>query len=227
MAIAHVATMAAAAGDSNDDVTTGTGDTTGANLVMFFAAGDTNYTPVDSKGNTLTGLTRYSNGGATGVRIWYAAGSPTVGSSHSGSHNGPGTTDYPSLGGMAFSGAHATPLDVENGSGGTGASPQSTGSITPSVDGCLVVTAIGTYGDATYTCSPLSVTSFAGVGAFSDGLAFGYEIQTTATARNPSWTWGTGFGNEGGRTVASFKPAGGGGVTIPVFMHHYMQQRAA
>lgn len=206
MAITHVATMTAAgAPNSSADAVTGTADTSGADFVLFAAARDSAGTPVDSKGNILTSLTRYANGTATGVQFFYAAGTPTVGASHSGSLAQAGNSA--AIAGIAFAGVHATPFDQENGSGGTGASPQTTGSITPSENGCVVITALGSYGNPVSN-SPLTITTSANTTNFSDSVALGYEIQTTATARDISWAWSGGFGNNGGRTVASFKAAG-------------------
>lgn len=214
MSAAHVATMAAAgAVDTTTPVNTGTGDTTGADFVFFGVARESGATPTDSKGNSLTPLTRYNGAGVAGIQLHCADGSPTVGTGHYGTV-GTATNQGANIGGGAFSGIASPSFDGENGSGGSTASPRTTGSLTPSEDGCLVIAAMGTYGAfsaGAYGGTPISIQTQFEVSAFPDGLAIAWEIQAGATARNQSFSWAGGYGNETNVTIAAFKPAGGGG----------------
>lgn len=195
-------------------------DTTGADLIIGLVAvyaGGGGGAFSDSKGNTWTGLTAQSESGLSWVRIYYCV-NPTVGSGHTFSVSG----SYQTLCVAAFSGAKATgTFDQQSGSSSGTSGAATPGSITPSENDCLFVTGLGTF-YAGISGAPSGFTAsdyFASdPGGCSTGLA--YEIQTTATARNPSWSY---TGSYGWSCVAAvFKAAAGGGgggtkVFIPAF----------
>lgn len=186
-------------------------DTTGANfLVVGVGQTATNGVLTDSKGNTWVELVSPAVSGLTGT-LWYAENA-IVGTGHTFSISGSG--NFPSMEIAAFSGvATSSSLDQQNGNAGTG-NPIATGSVTPTTNDQLVVTAVGGF------CSSLSIdggftisdsVDIAGGAHYGSGLA--YLIQTTAAAANPSWT---GVGGAGTK-IATFKAAtgGGGGTVIP------------
>lgn len=116
---------------------------------------------------------------------------------------------------MGFSGADTTaPFDQENGTGGGGfhltAQP---GSITPGSNNELVVTSFGYNNTQTFGAGSVTGYTEGGAPDFTGGTNYGgggyYQIQTTATATNPSWALAQ--DTAGDITVASFKAGAGGG----------------
>jgi hypothetical protein len=202
VAIAYLTSVGAGSSD-NSTVATGAIDTTGATLLI--AAVTAQYGPgtvVDSKGNTwhqLTTKTDYYS-----LALYWCVPS-SVGAGHTFSASG---GNYPSLWVAAFSGTHATaPFDAESGAtpgSGTAASP---GSITPSLDGCLLVSALEFSPDNTAAVN----SGFAAVSevprtATCLSLAGAYLIQGTAAAVNPAWSW-TNWVGAPIAVMAAFKPA--------------------
>ena len=202
MAYAHVANTSTAGASG---LTTSTIDTTGADLLIIGLACDDAYntTPTDSKSNTWTQLTSYTQTNVR-VRLWYSIPS-SVGTSHTASASGAiaGAIFF-----AAFSGGKQTaPADQQSGSNGFVATLQP-GSITPTEDNELLISVFGINSSGT----PISIDSSytetsehnfaAGV---NYGGAFAYKIQTTATAINPTWTRTN--TNGCATTQASFKAA--------------------
>lgn len=192
--------------------TTSAIDTTGADFILIAVAKyqSTAVTISDSKSNgSPTALTEY--GSNDRVRLYYYA-APSVGSGHTFTINGP----YPGVQIIAFSGSHASPYDQTNGAYSTNSSSQAAGSLTPSEDNCLVVTAVGLGGgsvteqvDSPFSAHQYFIDVIAGT---NQGCGIAYEVQTTATARNPTWTGtATGSGRDRSATIATFKKAAGGG----------------
>jgi hypothetical protein len=187
--------------------TTDAVDTTGADFlvaaVSYFTSGS-GMTMSDSKGNTWNALTT-STISFTVTRLYWCVPS-SVGSGHTFTFSGTGV--YPSLAVMAFSGADSTPLDQQNGATASSVTSLSTGSITPSVNGCVLFTGIGF--ENTFS-SPSINESFTGIvsASYNSGTHFGlaaaYRIQATAAAINPQWSW-TGSATVAAR-IASFTPA--------------------
>lgn len=194
----------------NASITTAGVDTTGADLLIIGLAIDDAYntTPTDSKGNTWTQLTSYTQTNVR-VRLWYSI--PTsVGAAHTFSA---GTSPFGSLFAAAFSGSKQTsPADQQNGSNGFVGTLQP-GSITPSENNELIITVFG----INATGVPISIdSSFIELGPEIDfgaadhyGGQMAYLIQTTAAGVNPTWT----RTNTNGCAVtqASFKVAAAGG----------------
>jgi hypothetical protein len=111
---------------------------------------------------------------------------------------------------MAFSGSNATaPFDTESIDNyhdiGKTSFAQATG-VTPSLNGCLVISAHGGYtpNDGNTISSPFTFLDSIPAGGGAYALATGYVIQTTAAIVNPTWTW-TSVWNYGSFALASWK----------------------
>lgn len=192
-------------------VTTAAINTTGANLLVIVAVGETNFAAMDvsdSKSNTWTPLTAQVNATTSkGVRIWYSGGSPTVGSGHTFTA-GTAVGDpffFPSIVALAFSGAAASSFFDQESAGdeqNAGTATIQPGSLTPAADNELLITGMNQQGGGTSSTinSSFSIAEQIGEGD-GDGLAVAYQIQTTATARNPTWT------ADGGSAIATVMAA--------------------
>lgn len=196
-------------------------DTTGANLlpaVVVDYQSAAQVTPTDSKSNTWTALTSAFNSTFDRTTIWYSntTANPAVGSGHTFAANGTGT--YASISVAAFSGAASSPLDQQNGTAGSVAATVSTGSVTPGQDNELLVFGLG--GVQTETIS-VDVGTLLQQGPYSNGVtfcnAYAYQTQTTATARNPTFSWG-GASHFCSAVIGTFKASAGGGSTRLVKM---------
>lgn len=203
------------AGTANG-ATTSAIDTTGANLIVVAVSWFNNAatTVSDNQGNTWTALTVRSVASNVTSRLYYCA-SPTTNASHTFSVSG--TSIFPTIAVVAVSGAAASPFDLENGAtSSVDATSVQPGSITPSEDGCLVVTGVSTNGtshsiDSGYTTQAQNYQASVRMGG---GLAF--LIQSTAAATNPTWSWTT--ASDRAATIASFKPASEGGSIVPIIL---------
>ena len=194
--------------------TSGAIDTTGANLLVLSISEDSasSATISDSKSNTWTALATSTS---TNVKstIYYVA-SPTVGSGHT--FTSTGLVQASLAIASAWSGANSTPFDQENGQvSNVGGTSLQTGSVTPSENDELLIAMVGcnaeplggTFSvDLSFTIVQENIfvagTNYAGAQA--------YQIQTTATARNPTFSW-TGSSNNKSARIATFKIASGGG----------------
>lgn len=183
-------------------------NTTGADLLVLGGLADNaSYTLTDSKGNsiaTATGATTSIFGITSSI---YYVKAPTVGSGHTWTLTG--TSGDFAFAVLAFSGSDQTaPLDQTNGTASSFGSTVQPGSITPGQANELLVT-FCIDGDDTNAFSVDSGFTIADqllqVNGGHKGLAIAYQIQTTATARNPTWTLGS--GNLFGADIASFKLA--------------------
>lgn len=208
MAIAHVAS-AKVAGASGG--TTASIDTTGASLLTLVCGyGAVAISVSDSKGNTWTALTEHSSG-ATKSIVYYCA-NPTVGTGHTFTLTGASSAS--SMIASAWSGvATSSPLDQDVGYDGVSGTIAvlASGTVTPSVDGCLVVAGFSLSASVTSEAAGSGWTSaeFQNyVGGTNYGVGVSYKIQTTATAipnsqTTYSWT------NSANLAISSavFKPA--------------------
>jgi len=177
-------------------ITTSVIDTTGADLLIvgvsqYEAPGSVTIT--DNKSNTWTGLT-IPAGGTTEGRIWYCKPT-TVGSGHTVSANVAGGF-YGGITFAAFSGSHVTPFDVQAGNGNNAGTAASAGSLTPSVNGCLVISNVSNHvtaagmpdltiasGGSGFILLPMVVSTPT---SFPQRMA--YLVQSTLAAVNPVWT---------------------------------------
>lgn len=205
--IAH----AGAAGTANS-ATTGSIDTTGANLLVvsacWYPGTEADAVITDSKGNTWTALTRHGtvNVSVTANRLFYCYGG-TVGSGHT--FTTTATGGYHSIQVVALSGMAASPFDQQNGAQDSGIwVTRQPGSITPSQDNTVVVTAL-TFDDNTSGAISIDGSyTIADTSAFATGAGMGgslaYKILTAASAQNPTWTSANNSGDSA-VSIASFK----------------------
>jgi hypothetical protein len=213
----YIASISATANSPYNTVTTGSINTSGANLLVVvlaayvFGTGIPPSTiPTDSKGNTYTLAKAVSSGGVPILAIYYCY-SPTVGSGHTFTYPTVGSS-APSITAYAFSGATSSPLDQTNsfaGTGYTGTSTMQTGSVTPTTNGQLVFTGINAY---IASSSPTIDSSFvtplfqATNAGHTYSSACSYIIQGTASAVNPTWTFNPGAsGVQACSAIVTFK----------------------
>lgn len=183
-------------------------DTTGADLIVlsatWFNSTTADVTVSDSKSNIWSPLTKVTQS-ALCSRQWYCA-APSVGSGHTFTVAGSGTFSIMHM--TAWSGAHASPFDLESGASNISTTTQQPGSITPSQANALVVTSFGFTSVGVYTVNggfTISDRRSFSSGA-SEGAAQAYLVQTSAAAANPTWTASGGAGTAIA-LIASFKPA--------------------
>jgi len=188
-------------------------DTTGANLLVAAVAdyaSSLGSDVTDNYGNVWIPLTKYSNlsSGLEEIQLYYSL--PTgVGPFHvfQAAETDSGSPSQPSIAVAAFSNSAVSPFDVESGNylGSSGPSINP-GSITPSEDGELIITAIAS--DAAIT-SPSIDSGFTIIENQSQvpaayGISLAYKIQSTAAAINPLWDSGLGA-LDMAASIASFK----------------------
>jgi hypothetical protein len=197
--------------NSGGESSTVTIDTTGANFIIaavVHVEGTTFQAFTDTKGNTWTALTEYGTStGFGGYLKFYYCLNPTVGTGHG--FTWTGITVAGSMAVAAYSGVKTTSaFDVQNGASSASATTIQPGSVTPSINDELVVTAVCTF--ATFT-APTIDGGFtrrqyvSGGGSFFD-VAIADLIQTTATAANPTWT-PPGSAERRAANIATFKKA--------------------
>lgn len=186
--IAFINGVTTAAAPPGTDVTSNALDSTGANFLVACVSnfgGASGGGVADSKSNMWNPLTRYID--ATGAVQCFWSKPTSVGSGHTASN----TSTSPTIGFAAFSNVSASPFDSEVGATGISVNPAG-GSITPSANGGLVISATGFLSsnppiatvDSGFTLVNLSIA----VSATNWGFGMAYLIQTTAGATNPVWT---------------------------------------
>lgn len=189
--------------------------TTGASLLVAAVTVVSTASPPavsDSKGNSWSALTAQTISGQQSAQLFYVA-NPTVGSAHTFTVTGTGIAGAIVV--FAFTNIKTTtPADQQNGAK-TSASPPVTlqpGSITPSNNGDLVVTAcsVGTIGTVDIDNDAASIFAVAAtlpIGGTSYGIFAAYGVQGTAAAVNPTWTASS--GTDLAAVIASFTAATG------------------
>jgi hypothetical protein len=185
-------------------------DTTGANFLVACVSGLTADRGIsDSKENAWIELTPQTGEFSASAALYYVANA-TVGSGHT--FTAVGSTTGIVV--VAFSGVKVTsPFDQENGVT-EGASPRSTGSVTPSENDELVVAGSGGVGNTYSIDSGFTLDEFITVaGGTNFGVAIAHKIQTTAAAVNPAWSTVSGDINA---FIATFKaePSGATAYTV-------------
>lgn len=139
--------------------------------------------------NTWTPLTYYRDSGTTKWTQLYYCFPSSVGADHV-FFIATGNVNYPVIAVEAFSGGTTASVDQETGlAQASGTSTIQPGSLTPSVNDCLLVTCLNTAGTPSVTVdSSFTKTTSINEGASNDAIYMGYLIETTATAKNPTWT---------------------------------------
>lgn len=206
------------AGSSNTtSVTTGSLDTTGANLLIA-ATSDYDHastlTITDSKSNSWTCRTASTTVSSPRARLCYSQGG-TVGSGHTftATGTGGGGTTYPAIMVLALSGSATSPADVQeqhDAAVGVTSLQDETG-ITPSVNNEIVLAVLANNAAAgTVTIdSGFTVNTQAYGSGTNMGGSLAYKIQTTAAAVNPTFSWAT--STDASLVLDSFKASAGGG----------------
>lgn len=212
--IAHTGVGGVAGG-----VTTGELVTTGADLIVLACTnyvGSGTVTVADSEDNTWDDTLGTSTViGYFHLKLYFCA-SPAVSGTHTFSCTG--TNTYSSIGVYAFSGAHATPKDVENGAVCDDQETLSTGSVTPSQANSLIVTALGWRSEQdasspsinqsfTHTADDVTSEDFV-----HEGLALAWKEHASG-AVNPAWSWTNAI--DAATRIAVFKPDEGGSPGSP------------
>lgn len=206
--VVSVAKVGAVAGVTSTGI-----DTTGCDLLVaniFFSHGAKPAAVVtDSKSNTWTAATKYNASDAANRFYWCKPTS--VGSAHTFTVGPPNC--YGGIIVLGFSGVKATsPLDQANGAFSSSASSLSTGSVTPTEDGELVIFAATTAGNINSVNVGTLQEVANGIGGTTYGGGVGYEIQTTATTRNPSFSAST--TNQMAASILTFKAEPASGVLV-------------
>lgn len=173
---------------SGDQVaTTSAIDTTGADFIAIVVSifGDINASlPTDSKSNTWVAAEILDGTGANSCAIFYCQ-NPTVGTGHTFTWNH--GSSFPSIYVAAFSGV-GTGSIVDQVNKAQATQP---GSITPVQNNELIITGFSTNGGGVTptVSSPFTVTDAIAFLASGDneGGGLAYQIQTSATAENPTW----------------------------------------
>jgi hypothetical protein len=193
---------------NTNSVTTSGIDTTGANLLVAVLADySSSGTPTitDSLGNSWTVSSATTSAPNPRCRIAHCVPTST-GAAHT--FTSSGTATYPSIAVLAFSGAHASPLDQENGASGNGVTSQQAGSVTPSQNDELIIAGIG-LGNSSVTASISAGYTITDQVTFNGSQHFqvvaAYKIQTSAAAENPTWSWSGGL--FAAARIATFKAA--------------------
>ena len=206
MSIALVAHTGAASSTS-ETVITSPIDTTGASLLAAYAVA-AGGTFSDSAGNIWSQLTAEtsSEGGFTAT-LYYCV-NPITSASHTVTVVGLG---YPVVCFAAFSGTFASLVDQQNGAvdNGSAVITLQPGSITPSINGELVLVGLGCGGGpATYSIdSGFAITDqFPWLAGTHYGAALAFQVQAVAAPVNPTWTATTGIDGPAS-SIGSFNSA--------------------
>lgn len=186
--------------------TTGGDDTSAYTALVvvldYYKAGGANLS--DSNGNTWTQVANGIDAGTNCASTMYYCDAPSVGAGHTFTT----TSQYCGLTAIGITGEATSFYDTSNGRGGYDASPYTTfqpGSVTPSVNDCLIITSAyqaAPSGGVTTPSGYTSLSNWAFGTAFPGGVA--YKIQGTAAAENPTWTVSSTSNNAA--NIAVFKP---------------------
>lgn len=204
-AFTRIGCVAATDSDGDGDAITAPMDTTGATLIVIFTASAAGSppAPTDSQGLSWTAHTAYSGQ----VRA-YDTNPTSTSATHTFTMGG---AAGPAIAVCVYSGSTGVSLfDQESGDadGELGTTIDPDASITPSQNNEVVITAVMyTVSDTPTISAGLTIRANANVTAFSNGVSIADDIQTTATARQPTWTV-TNFQAGLGTAIASFKLTG-------------------
>lgn len=204
--LAHIGSTQAAS-----PLTTSGIDTTGADLLVAIVyVHNTNSPGVvsDSKGNSWSYGTTYGSANGS-IRIAYCVPA-SVGSGHTFTN----TFGALSVGieVFAFSGANATPFDVENGlNNDSSVATFQPGSVTPSQANSLIIAGVNWFNTVTSPSidSGFTISDYTDNGSTSYYGASAYLEQGAAASVNPTWSWTTTRNVRG--AIMVFKPAAGAG----------------
>lgn len=221
--IALIGSGVAATSADNNNITTGTYTTTGAKLIVLGVATSTSAGAVsDSLSNTWTPLTVYASVTGVNVQILYCV-NPIVGAAQTFTVTSSGLR--PAIAALAFSGASIFDPGKDSGLGAVGAGTSAQpGSLTPSGANFLLVTGLAfnaAISAVTIDSSFISpAQAFSARTATGDGIGLTYLIETTATAKNPTWAWTTSTATAVNQAVFQVLPGtSSGGIAPRSSMH--------
>jgi len=163
---------------------TATLNTTGAALLIAVTTGQGVPGVSDNKGNTWA-LVKRTTWNSSHCDIWQTT-TTLFGTGHTVS----ATASVPGLAVLAFAAGAASAVDQVAGNGASTVSALAAGSVTPTVANEVVIVA-GLVSAADFVSIDSGFTlldHLAGDGATVFGTASAYQIQTTPTTRNPTWT---------------------------------------
>jgi len=188
--VAHVIALAPGA----NSVTSTAINATSATLIVAFAGSEASSGSMsDTLGNTYTLARTDSISTFDYLACYYKLGPIVSGSMK---FTASFTGGYPGLVVMAFSGTF-TALDKQSGAGNSGVTSIQPGSVTPSISGGLIVSALAMdyYSLApTPTVTPLTLVDYGGPSGTSVGVASAWELQAASAAINPTWSGFTSAG---------------------------------
>lgn len=204
--VAHTGTQGAGQPSSITTPAINTTGATGLIIAVGWWDGVGNVSVSDSKSNTWAPVTKYVTSNCS-VEFFTCLNPGSVGSGHTFSKTG--TDTYGSIAVLAFSGTDTTAsVDGNSGAGTASGTTQQPGSITPSQNGSVVITALGM---SAHSGSGSIDGGFTVSDSFVDGSNYGvalaYLIQTSAAAANPTWTASSGALEA---CIISIKAAAGG-----------------
>jgi hypothetical protein len=189
----------------------------------------TDFISGSATGNIWHHLTQQTSTGTVTTLIWYAynsaSGALVTSASGAATHTftaaaTPTSTISEIVTGWTGNLMGSDPFDVQTGAMTAAGSSLATGSITPTFDGSLVISAGGMRSAITYTSSPLtSIATINWVTGSIAGSGQAYVVQTTATAVNNTWTMAS--SGQMAASIASFKPAG---AVVPRVFHRVVSQ---
>lgn len=178
---------AASVGAGTSTAPSVTMDNTGANLLVAALAAISTAGPTDSSGNTWTLV--FSSAVDSGELSLFYCANPVVSSSQTIAF----AADYSSCCVASFAGVAAAPLDQKLiGTQATGVTTVRPGSIVPSQNNCLVISAVGSHNVASSVSVDSGLTlldyeDFVTSSAYGSALAF--YIQPVAASIDPTWTY--------------------------------------
>lgn len=181
-------------------------NTTGADCLIISVASYSGGTPVsDSRGNTWVPLTRHT--ASSGNHQFWICQAPMVGGGHKFTI-GPTYTAA-----IVYAFQNVGSFDAESGAGTTGAGPLASGSVLPTHDGALILTALAANTGATDSVAPAGFTQTTIPNAAGVHLqtSAAWMIQTTKASINPTWSWTAGSHDYTAVSTVVFVP----GATVP------------
>ena len=182
------------AGNNNSPTTSATSyNTKGANLIVvavnWYSAIVTSPPLSDSKGNIWTPLTKRVSGNFS-QQLYYCV-NPIVGANHYFTLTGSAIYGHISV--QAWRTANTVPYDTDTFAVSAGVTTLATGSITPSANGSLIVSALGLSDNCVAPVtvdSGLTITTTRNASAgVTLGGSMAYLVQETAAPVNATWVW--------------------------------------
>lgn len=173
--------------NSNSATTTAQNTSTSTLIVLVATSFSGGVVVTDSSSNTWASLTQQTQGSFF-EQIFYCY-SPTTSASHT--FTATGTSTFPAIAMLAFTGTAGTTVDQQNGTFSTSGTSVQPGSLTPGFANEVVVTGLTTgNGPGAFSINGSFVIGDTLQNA-TNSIVIGsaYWIQTTATASNPTWSW--------------------------------------